>query len=60
MFETFVKSLKCEKDPGKLCPHKAGIQITETGVMKCSPSAYMGCCKCQELIKQMDKFEETL
>ena len=56
----FVKALMCDEDTNKICPHKAGIKINKDVVMTCSSSAYMGCCKCQDLLKQMDNFEDTL
>jgi hypothetical protein len=46
---------KCEIDPNKECPQKAGIRIVGAGIVACSSKSYMACCKCRKQLKQASK-----
>lgn len=53
----FGKNIQCDKDPTKQCSHKTGLTVTENGTIRCSASDYVGCCKGQKLLKQMENMK---
>ena len=54
-----MKNYRCEFDPSKECPQKAGITIVGAGILACSSEAYMGCCKCRKQLEQASRLVKT-